>query len=195
VGYNDGSKSILYYNAETRKVLNSQNFHFLDPSSTVSPEHLLITPDDAVCEGESMITTMQCNIDIDQTGPSSLQKRLVDDVKENMRHTRRKRVDYRQLHDLFSNEENMHANEITNLLEGNEDQPTLEQARCSLKWPKWEKAIQSELAQLQEKGTWRLVEKPKNVIPISNKWVLMKKHDKEGNVIKYKVRLVARGFT
>jgi hypothetical protein len=40
-----------------------------------------------------------------------------------------------------------------------------------------------------------LVEKPKNMIPISNKWVLTKKHNKEGNVVKYKVRLVAYGFT
>ncbi len=71
----------------------------------------------------------------------------------------------------------------------------MEQARCSLEWPEWEKAIQSELAQLREKGTWKLVEKPKNAILISNKWVLTKKRDKEGNVIKYKARLVAHGFT
>jgi len=148
VGYNDGLKSILYYNAKTRKVLNSWNFRFLNPSSAASPEHLLIMPDDAVREGESTITTTQCNTDVDQTRPSSLQKQSADDVEENMRHTRRKRVDYRQLHDPFSNEETMHADEITNLLEGDKDQPTLEQARCSLKWPEWEKAIQSKLAQL-----------------------------------------------
>jgi hypothetical protein len=47
----------------------------------------------------------------------------------------------------------MSAKQIMNLLEGEDDQPTLEQARRSLEWPKWEKAIQSELAQLQEKGT------------------------------------------
>jgi len=51
------------------------------------------------------------------------------------------------------------------------------------------------LAQLHEKGTWKLVEKPKNAIPISNKWVLTKKHNKEGNLVKYKARLVAHGFT
>jgi hypothetical protein len=49
VGYEDGSKSVLYYNAETRKILISRNFHFLEPS-TASPKRLLITPDD---EGES----------------------------------------------------------------------------------------------------------------------------------------------
>ncbi len=33
------------------------------------------------------------------------------------------------------------------------------------------------------------------MIPILNKWVLTKKRDKKGHVVKYKARLVARGFT
>src|SRR6266851_6964268 len=48
VGYDDGSKSVLYYNAETCKILISRNFRFLEPS-IASPECLLIMPDD---EGE-----------------------------------------------------------------------------------------------------------------------------------------------
>src|SRR6266850_2536734 len=42
-------------------------------------------------------------------------------------------------------------------------------------------------------GTWKLVEKPPNVIPIANKWVFAKKRDKMGQIIKYKARLVAKG--
>jgi len=48
VGYKDGSKSVLYYNAETQKILISRNFHFLEPSTAFS-EHLLIMPNN---EGE-----------------------------------------------------------------------------------------------------------------------------------------------
>jgi hypothetical protein len=47
----------------------------------------------------------------------------------------------------------MSAKEIMNLLEGDDNQPTLEQAKQSLEWPKWEYAIQAKLAQLQQKGT------------------------------------------
>ncbi len=42
---------------------------------------------------------------------------------------------------------------------------------------------------------WKLVKKPKDMVPISNKWVLTKKHNKEGNIIKFKAHLVAHGFT
>jgi len=42
-------------------------------------------------------------------------------------------------------------------------------------------------------GTWKLVEKPPDVIPITNKWVFTKKQDKMGQIIKYKARLVAKG--
>ncbi len=108
---------------------------------------------------------------------------------------RGKRIDYKHLDDPFSDKETMKAEELTNLLDSDDDQPTFDQAKRSLEWPKWEKAIQAELAQLRAKGTWKLVEKPKNAIPILNKWVLTKKQDKEGNIIKYKACLVAHGFT
>ena len=53
VGYDNGLKSVLYYNAETRKILTFRNFHFLEPS-TASPKCLLIMPDN---EGESRDAT------------------------------------------------------------------------------------------------------------------------------------------
>jgi hypothetical protein len=43
-------------------------------------------------------------------------------------------------------------------------------------------------------GTWRLVDKPHDAIPISNKFVFTKKRDNYGNVLKYKARLVAKGY-
>jgi hypothetical protein len=89
----------------------------------------------------------------------------------------------------------MSTEEIMNLLEGDDNQLTLEQAKWSLEWPEWEHAIQAKLVQLWQKRTWKLVEKPAGAIPILNKWVLTKKCDKEGNVVKYKAQLVVHGFT
>jgi len=73
-----------------------------------------------------------------------------------------------------------------------DDCQTLAQARRSLEWPEWEQVIQLELAQLQHMGTWKLIDKPHDAIPIANKFIFAKKQDKEGHIIKYKARLVAK---
>ena len=53
VGFDNGSKSVMYYNPETRKVLTSQNYRFLNPPITQSPpEEIEINPD-TLCEGET----------------------------------------------------------------------------------------------------------------------------------------------
>jgi hypothetical protein len=62
-------------------------------------------------------------------------------------------------------------------------------------WPEWEKAVNAELTTLKQMGTWELADVPENRKPIMNKWVFVKKYNKEGNLQKYKARLVARGFS
>src|ERR1700722_18674798 len=53
VGYDDGLNSVKYYNAETRKVLTSQNFKSLElPREQKFPEPVVITPN-IPHEGES----------------------------------------------------------------------------------------------------------------------------------------------
>ena len=57
VGFNDGSKSVIYYNPETRKVLTSRNYRFLNPPIThTPPEEIGINPD-TLREGEQGIGT------------------------------------------------------------------------------------------------------------------------------------------
>ena len=42
-------------------------------------------------------------------------------------------------------------------------------------------------------NTWELVDSPLDAISIANKWVLLKKYNKQGVLIKYKARLVMKG--
>ena len=42
-------------------------------------------------------------------------------------------------------------------------------------------------------GTWRLVEKSPNIIPLANKRVFIKKRDITGQIVKHKARLVVKG--
>jgi hypothetical protein len=60
---------------------------------------------------------------------------------------------------------------------------------------KWIEAMQSELNSLIRNNTWDLVPRPGDRRIISNKWVLTKKYDANGVLLRFKARLVARGFT
>ena len=65
VGFDDGSKSVKYYNAETRNILTSRNYRFLTnlPPKAISPEPILIQPSPIIpCEGESGSDTLQPGI-------------------------------------------------------------------------------------------------------------------------------------
>ena len=75
------------------------------------------------------------------------------------------------------------------------DPKSIDEARQSPEWPKWEKAVEAELTQLRNMGTWELTNPLPNRVPITNKWVFVKKFGKDGKLQKYKARLVARGFT
>ena len=72
---------------------------------------------------------------------------------------------------------------------------TLAEAKRRPDWPLWEKAIEEELAMLKAAGTWRLEEAPPGANIIGSKWVFKVKKDAAGNVVRYKARLIAQGFS
>ena len=75
---------------------------------------------------------------------------------------------------------------------GGKDPFTLPEAQKSPNWPEWKKAIDIELEQLQQMGTWKLVNCPEEAVPISNKWVFLTKYNKQGELVKRKAQLVAK---
>ena len=72
---------------------------------------------------------------------------------------------------------------------------TLTEAKHLPDCPLWEKAIEEELETLQKAGTWELTEARPEANIIGSKWVFCAKKDAAGNVIHYKARLVAQGFS
>ena len=60
--------------------------------------------------------------------------------------------------------------------------------------PKWEQAMDEEMAALDENATRDLVQLPKDKKPIGYKWVYKVKHNADGNVSRYKARFVAKGY-
>ncbi len=60
--------------------------------------------------------------------------------------------------------------------------------------PKWDNAMDEEMATLDVNATWELVVLPKDKKTIGCKWVYKVKHNADGCVSRYNARLVAKGY-
>ena len=58
----------------------------------------------------------------------------------------------------------------------------------------WRNGMDKEIASLKENNTWTLVPAPRNSAVIPCRWQYKAKRDKEGNVVIFKARFVAKGF-
>jgi hypothetical protein len=59
----------------------------------------------------------------------------------------------------------------------------------------WVNVMHEELNNFTRNQVWELVERPKDHNMIRTKWIFQNKQDKDGIVIRNKVRLVAQGYT
>ena len=77
-----------------------------------------------------------------------------------------------------------------------ESEPTsYKEAMSSLEARFWKEAINSEIESILQNNTWEIVELPPGSKAIGCTWVFKKKLKLYGSIDKYKVRLVAKGFT
>ena len=60
---------------------------------------------------------------------------------------------------------------------------------------KWMEAMNEKLKSMAHNGVWDLIELPNSCKPVGCKWVFKTKRDAKGNIERFKVRLVAKGFT
>jgi hypothetical protein len=60
---------------------------------------------------------------------------------------------------------------------------------------KWLSLMESEIKNIESKGTWIETSLPEGRKAVGCKWVFKVKTDADGNVVKYKSRLVAQGFS
>jgi hypothetical protein len=61
--------------------------------------------------------------------------------------------------------------------------------------PQWHEATVEEHQALEGAGTWSLVVRPERANVIESRWVFKTKRDEAGQVVRYKARFVAKGFS
>jgi len=76
-----------------------------------------------------------------------------------------------------------------------DDKPAYEDAIQSPNKSKWISAMRDEIRSIVQNQTWRLVNHPPGRKAIGVKWVLAVKRDAKGAILKYKARLVVKGYS
>ncbi|RVX16933.1 Retrovirus-related Pol polyprotein from transposon RE1 [Vitis vinifera] len=61
--------------------------------------------------------------------------------------------------------------------------------------PKWKATMNEEMKSLQKNETWELVECPPRKKPVGCRWIYTVKYKADGSIERFKVRLVAKGYT
>lgn len=61
--------------------------------------------------------------------------------------------------------------------------------------PRWKSAINEEMKSLQKNNTWDITDLPPGKKPVGCRWIYTVKYKVDGTIERYKVRLVAKGYT
>ena len=73
---------------------------------------------------------------------------------------------------------------------------TVEECRCRNDLPMWKEEIQAKLNSLVKREVFGpVVQKPEGVMPVGYKWVFVRKRNEKNEIMRYKARLVAQGFS
>ncbi|RVW19132.1 Copia protein [Vitis vinifera] len=94
---------------------------------------------------------------------------------------------------------NIFAFQVASDIIRNDEDPeprNVEECRHRNDWPKWKEAIQAELNSLTKREVFGpVVQTPEDVKPVGYKWVFVRKRNENNEIIRYKARLVAQGFS
>ena len=87
--------------------------------------------------------------------------------------------------------ENEHVDMVTN----GQEPATMTEALQSEHADEWRKAAEKEYTSLMEYNTWSLADLPDDRKQVGSKWVFKVKRDQNGDIDRFKCRLVSQGYT
>jgi hypothetical protein len=88
------------------------------------------------------------------------------------------------------------AKKIASIIDPDPEPINLADCKRRSDWKDWQKAVTSELLSLNKRKVFGPVSlTPPHIRPVGHKWVFVRKRNERNEVVRYKARLVAQGFT
>jgi hypothetical protein len=145
---------------------------------TLAPAHATppaLTPPPAQQPVEFMTPrTTDSNLDIDSDEEGAVRYRLINDLMKATQRVETCEVEQAEAHAISADEPHTFAEVIGN--------------------PCWKKAMEEEMKSITDNKSWSMEELPAGHRAIGLKWVFKLKRNEDGQVVKHKARLDAKGY-
>lgn len=223
-GIREGTTGWRYYNSATRQILTSRDVIFERTKPAIEPESSEIrlegenastvktTPSSAPTSASpSYARILGSTSPIAPSTPTRISLRDIPRVDYRELHTGRSSVSRSttqepsqtpaspsssDLSDPPPSDSNLCFNNIESYAAISEDNPqSFAEVKNRHDWTLWKVAMDKEHKQLLDLGTYSLEDLPPDRKAVGCRWVFTIKRDSQGNVVKYKARLVAQGFS
>lgn len=215
IGYPEGQKGYKFVDLESKKVVLSRDAKFLEFNVKTGGEFSNCIDFDANIEGVSEVASSHSDESVvalnesEHSGElqrdeyadgsdeeSNLGSSSISTVEEDMNRgepflRRSARVNKGK---LPVNLEDYYVG-ISKDGEIHDDPKTFKNAINSAHKCEWMTSMDAEMSAFSLNSVWTLVEPPKDCNVVGCKWIYKTKRDNAGNVVKYKSRLVAQGFS
>jgi hypothetical protein len=212
VGYSMDSSAYLLLSANGEKIIKSRDVHFVEHllgADAKQSSQIIENEDGENDENDETVPSIQPDVPSPVSSSSSAAPAPVStgslsilDAKQNAR----MKTMIRQLSDRnISGPADIAPSTIAHLAyivrssanivtDIDNDSPTYREAMTGTLSAQWKTATDSEIQSLVDAGTFSLCELPSGLKAIGCKWVLKIKRGADGEIIKFKARLVAQGF-
>jgi hypothetical protein len=192
VGYEEGTKGYRLLDVKTDKICVSRDVKFIENDPHVTGNGQLSSTE--------TVTNTERAIDIDEGSNevASLHDQN-DTVEMPVQEERNETANQGQLLKRPERANRGKAPErlieiINKVTTEHNDPRSYKEAVNSQDAQHWINAMNEEIESFKANETWSLTELPKEKTAVGSKWVYKTKTDENGNIVRYKARLVAQGF-
>lgn len=198
VGYAEDAKGYRLLNPSTDKVIISRDVNFLDKGD--ESNEIIIQRKEIQKDEEEVWSQEERKFSQEEREPSQKEKESSSQEEEKITIQEENDIlDDQQIRRSQRENEGVPPDRYCNLVNCMKNEDTLkpdtyEEAMSSPDNVKWIQSMNEEYNSLMNACTWTLVDKPMDRNIIGCKWIYKMKTDAEGQVMRYKARLVAQGY-